>query len=130
MIVALSTDVVIGAVERSKKPALQEIGEQIDEAATMSLVSRNRRSRPGETPTANATGQYSLRNIQSSYDPSTNSVLIGAVRTNTKLRRPLPNLLEFGSRRIAARPTMAPALDKVERAKGIRQAWTGRIGRR
>lgn len=122
------------AIEKGERETLIAIGESIDTAATANLVTRSRRSRPGESPTSHATGSRSLRNIQSAYDPATRSVVIGSVLLSGSLASasggPLPSRLEFGTSRIAARPNMQPTLDRANSRGTLRNAWTGSMGGR
>lgn len=126
--VVINDRAVHAAIDKGERETLTEIGMEIDELATSRLVARDRASRPGEAPSVHSFGSRSLRNIQSSYDPATHSVIIGSVLLSGSFGDPLPGRLEFGDGKIAARPNMGPTLDRFDSGGTLRRAWTASIG--
>ena len=116
------------AVSHANRRALSRAGAFVRTRARTSMRKRRGTSRPGRPPYAH---QGSLRRmILFGYEPSRETVVVGPVGFRSS---DAPNALEFGGRttvvrrrrssrmgqrviktrvRIAARPYMAPALDK------------------
>lgn len=116
------------AVSHANRRALSRAGAFVRTRARTSMRKRRGTSRPGQPPYAH---EGSLRRmILFGYEPSRETVVVGPVGFRSS---DAPNVLEFGGRttvvrrrrssrmgqrviktrvRIAARPYMAPALDK------------------
>ena len=114
---------VTRAVDHAKRRVLSKAGAFIRQRARTSIRKRKRTSRTGEPPTSH-TGLL-RRFILFGYDRQRDSVVVGPVGFR---RSTAPRVLEVGGRtvmesrrsgkrrtrtvRIAARPYMAPALEK------------------
>lgn len=131
---------VMRAVDRGKRSALSRIGGWIRKTARRSMRRRKRASRPGEPPSAH-TGLLRDGTFYS-FDPSSESVVIGPVRMKRQ-GTDVPQVLEHGGistvtrlrggkvhrRRvkIEARPYMGPALEKAMEADVIPEAFRGSV---
>lgn len=115
---------VTRAVDRAKRRVLSKAGAFIRQRARTSIRPRKRTSRPGEPPSSHA--GHLRRLLLFGYDRQRESVVVGPVGFR---RSKAPRVLEIGGRttvesggrrhrkkkrtvRIAARPYMAPALEK------------------
>ena len=127
---------VTRAVDRAKRRVLSKAGAFIRTRARTSIRKRKRTSRPGDPPSSHA--GHLRRMILFGYDRQRESVVVGPVGFR---RSTAPNVLEVGGRtvvtrrrrgktqkrtvRIAARPYMAPALEK-ERSN-LPKVWRNSI---
>lgn len=127
---------VARAVDRAKRRVLSKAGAFIRQRARTSIRPRKRTSRPGEPPTSH-TGLL-RRFIFFGYDRQRESVVVGPVGFR---RSKAPHVLEVGGRtqvesrrggkgrkrtvRIAARPYMAPALEKEQ--SNLPKVWRNSV---
>ena len=127
---------VTRTVDRAKRRVLSKAGAFIRTRARTSIRKRKRTSRPGDPPSSHA--GHLRRLILFGYDRQRESVVVGPVGFRRSIA---PNVLEVGGRtvvtrrrsgktqkrtvRIAARPYMAPALEK-ERSN-LPKVWRNSI---
>ena len=132
---------VTRAVDRAKRRVLSKAGAFIRQRARTSIRKRKRTSRPGEPPSSHA--GHLRRLLLFGYDRQRESVVVGPVGFR---RSTAPRVLEVGGRttvesrrgslrggrrkkkrtvRIAARPYMAPAMEK-ERSN-LPKVWRNSI---
>lgn len=95
---------VIKATEERERRVLSQIGAFVRRSARTSLRKRRKPSDPGSPPSVRTSdARVTLRNIQFSYEPRRQSVVIGPVMfnqvnmsTTTRSNIPVPELHEFG----------------------------------
>lgn len=127
---------IVAALDRTKRKALSRGGAFIRQAAKTSIRKRKGSAPPGKPPHSH---EGSLRRlILFGYDQRTDSVVVGPVGFK---KSTAPNVLEFGGTtlitrrvkgrlvrqrvKIAARPYMAPALEK-EKPK-LPKTWANSV---
>jgi hypothetical protein len=119
---------VIAAVGKARAKRLSKFGAFVRTSARSSIRRRKKVSQPGQPPSAHSKDKVrSIKNIQFSYDRSSDGVVVGPIKLNG-MRGQVPQALEHGGpililsgRRgakdvrtvtIQARPFMLPALKK------------------
>ena len=126
---------VIRRLSAGKRKALIYAGQTLRQRARDRLRKRQRRSRPGESPSVHATGFQSLRRIFYQWEPQRETLVVGPIKTPSKRPPPggtVPEVLEFGGQArtpfgrvvdLAPRPFMAPTL--VESGDLLVDFWSG-----
>lgn len=141
------TDRVMQAVDAKNRRALSRVGAFIQRRSRSSLRRRKKTSPAGKPPSVHSNAKFeTLKNILFVYEPKTQSVVVGPVRTNERNATAVPNLHEFGGStvirrrgtrnrpatvrrvRYPARPFMGPAFDKELQEGTIPRAWAGPLG--
>ena len=126
---------VIDRVGVAKVKTLSKLGAFVRRAAQTSMRYRKGKSQPGQPPSAHKeTGALLRKLLFFSYDPSSDSVVVGPIAAR---RAEAPRLQEFGGKAkrtrmgvtrtvtYPPRPYMQPALSKSE--PRIPKEWTGSV---
>ncbi len=132
---------VIRAMDRATRKALSKVGAFVRRSARSSIRKRKKVSRPGQPPSSHV--GLLRKFLFFAYEPQRQSVVIGPAKLGGVEGDDVPHILEHGGTttitrfrrgkivrkrvKIAARPTMGPALEA--NLEHIPKQWRGRVRR-